>query len=476
MLCDPRRNPRYSASMEKNEEKLFDLLRHEIGSFRDGVRDQRVTPQIDLARLREHLRDHYDFAKPLESEGLFEDVSRWLREGTVHVTHPRYFGLFNPAVTVPSIVGDGLAALYNPQLAAWSHAPFANEMERHVLGVLAERIGFDPSATQANFTTGGAEANQTAVIVAAVRGIPGFETSGVGGADPVIYVSEESHHSFHKTAVMCGLGARSIRTIPVDTSFRMDVEALENAVVEDRKSGRLPLFVVGTAGTTSAGTVDPLSRIATVCEAEGVWFHVDAAWGGSYLLVPELRPVFEGIERADSVTWDAHKGLSVPMGAGMFFCRHPKAVMNGFGVRTAYMPGNEDDTTDPYSSTVQWTRRAIGLKVFFSLAALGVGGYAEMLRRQAAMGGRIRERLRSDGWTVINETPLPVVCFTRPSLTNDVGRHTSIAAGIQNRGRVWISHTVLGGRVAVLRACVTSFETNDDDVDALIEEIAKSAS
>lgn len=457
--------------MKPEDHVWLDLLRGEIEQFRDSIRDLRVTPEIDLTDLRNHLNSRYRFDEPVETDELFEDLARLLREQTVHATHPRYFGLFNPSVTLPSIVGDALAALYNPQLAAWSHAPAVNEMERHVLASLAAAIGLDPTTTQANFTTGGAEANFSAVLVALASRIDDFVENGAGSTRPVIYVSSESHHSFHKIAVMTGLGTRAIRTIPVDSSLRIDPVALERQIVEDRRAAAVPLFIVATAGTTSAGTIDPIERLADLSAREGLWLHVDAAWGASYLLVPSLRSAFAGIERADSITWDAHKGLSVPMGAGMFFCRHREAVMKAFSVRTAYMPANEGGTTDPYSSTVQWTRRAIGLKLFVSLASLGFDGYREYLEHQTRMGERLRERLVAAEWSIVNDTPLPVVCFTNPSLENDPARHASFAGAIQSRGRVWISPTVIGGQTSALRACITSYQTNEEDLDVLMEEL-----
>jgi len=298
---------------------LLDLLRRELGSVREHVSSRRVTPEDGVSEIRRHLRDRYTFDEAADPEDLFEDVTRMLREWMVHVTHPRYFGLFNPAVTLPSIVGDALAAAYNPQLAAWSHAPGPCEMERHVLDYLARCIGFDPDHTHANFTSGGAEANTSAVLVSLARRFPRFTEEGIGAERPVIYVSSESHHSIVKAAMMSGIGARAVRVVAIGDDLQLDVAALKQAIDEDRTAGRTPLLVVATAGTTSAGTIDPLDALADICESEGIWLHVDAAWGGSFVLVPEVSDALVGIDRADSVTWDAHKALAVPMGAGMFF-------------------------------------------------------------------------------------------------------------------------------------------------------------
>jgi glutamate/tyrosine decarboxylase-like PLP-dependent enzyme len=229
---------------------------------------------------------------------------------------------------------------------------------------------------------------------------------------------------------------------------------------------------VGTAGTTGGGVVDPLPVLADIAAGCGAWVHVDAAWGGAAALVPRLRAALDGIERADSVTWDAHKWLSVPMGAGMFFCRHPAAVRAAFDVSTSYMPSTTGvETTDPYMTTVQWSRRAIGLKVFMSLAERGRDGFAEQIDRQARMGDVLRAKLTDAGWTIVNDTPLPLICFTHDDLRSNQTSTADILETIYSRGNVWISDVVLGRKERVLRACITSFRTEEADLEYLINEL-----
>lgn len=445
----------------------------EIARFRDEIRELPVSSPTDPERLRRSLEEGYDFRRPRPLKALASEVVALLREHAVQVTHPRYFGLFNPSVREAGIVADTLAALYNPQLAAWSHAPAACELERLTLRAFARALGLDPDATAAHFTGGGAEANLTAVLAALSDRWPEARRDGLSALPgrPSVYLSEESHHSFVKIARMAGLGTEALRFVSVDDTGALDPRAVRNRVREDRSAGRPPLLIVGTAGTTSSGAVDPLGCLADVAEAEGVWFHVDAAWGGAAALSVRLRPCLAGVERADSVTWDAHKWLSVPMGAGMFFCRRPAAVRRAFGVATPYMPetGNTG-VDDPFATTVQWSRRAIGLKVFLSLAELGLDGYGELIERQAAMGDRLRAKLADAGWTVVNRTPLPLVCFSHSRLEADPGAVRAVAGSVQRRGRAWISDVVLRGRPA-LRACITSYRTREEDLDVLIEEL-----
>jgi aromatic-L-amino-acid/L-tryptophan decarboxylase len=237
----------------------------------------------------------------------------------------------------------------------------------------------------------------------------------------------------------------------------------------DRADGFSPFLVVGTAGSTSAGAVDPLADLAEVAEREGLWFHVDAAWGGAAALVPELRPLLAGIERSGSITFDAHKFLSVPMGAGLYLTRHPGALDRTFRVAAGYMPGSgKAGIVDPYAHSMQWSRRFIGLKVFLSLAVAGWQGYEETIRHQVAMGDRLRRGLAAHGWQVVNDTPLPVVCFVRPGAAPP--QLKAVAAAVVSSGAVWISCVHLDGGTA-LRACITNYRTGPADVDALIAAV-----
>jgi glutamate/tyrosine decarboxylase-like PLP-dependent enzyme len=260
----------------------------------------------------------------------------------------------------------------------------------------------------------------------------------------------------------------------------MDPEALESQISRDRAQGFAPFLVVATAGTTSAGAIDPLPALAEVAEREQLWLHVDAAWGGAAALVAELRPLLEGIERADSITFDAHKWLSVPMGAGIYITRHVDILKTTFSIAQTYMPREAAglDVVDPYTHSMQWSRRAIGLKVFLSLAVAGWEGYATAIRHMVAMGTLLREQLEASGWQVVNKTPLPVCCFVD-------GRHADgrteaylhkIAMHVVASGKAWISTTRLANSIPVLRACITNYRTEASDIAALIEALEEARS
>ncbi len=433
---------------------------------------------VDAATLREKLTGIFGaFSDPRPSLNIFGDVAGLMRNWTVHATHPRCFGLFNPSVLPVAAAADALAATFNPQLAVWSMAPAANEIERHVLRFLTARLGLDPDTTMANFCTGGAEANLSAVLGALSRAFPRWAEEGLSALpSPVgIYLSAESHDSLTKVARMVGLGRGVLRYVPVDESFRMDPDTLLKRIRRDRARGRHPLMVVGTAGTTGAGAIDPLATLADLAAGAGAWFHVDAAYGGIAALSDRLSPTLAGIEGADSVTWDAHKTLPIPMGAGMFFCRHPEAIHRAFSVRSSYAPGSVRDTVDPYTTTAQWSRRFIGLKVFAVFAELGAAGVADQVDRQAHLADLLRNLLEEHGFRVVNDTPLPVVCFTHPRIAaGEITAH-AVAKAVRATGEAWISPVRLGAEpIEALRACITSHRTEERDLRALLDLLGRS--
>jgi aromatic-L-amino-acid decarboxylase len=451
----------------------IDQIRDEFTTVEAAIAAGPIVPDVSAAEIRDHLQSQYDFKQSIVLEDVVADVETMLRQWQVQVTHPRYFGLFNPSVTLASVVADTLVAMYNPQLANWRTSPAANEMERHTLAWLAAKFGL-PQSSIATFTSGGMEANLSAVVVALTHKFPLYGEHGLRhlAGQPTIYLTEEAHHGYNKIVHLTGLGWHSLRIIATDDHLRMRVADLRSAVSEDLRNGLLPCMVVGTAGTTAAGVIDPLPEIAQLCAETGLWFHVDAAWGGAAILSPDLKPYLAGIEAADSITCDAHKWFSVPMGCGMFFCRHAESVKRAFRSDVTYMPGkapglgdDPGDTFNPLTTSIQWSRRFIGLKLFMALAERGEAGYADMIDRQARMGQLLRSSLESTGWRIVNRTPLPVVCFTREGLVP-----SSLLASLREHNVAWMSEAVLAG-VPVMRACIASFRTTEADIHWVVDRL-----
>jgi aromatic-L-amino-acid decarboxylase len=452
---------------------LFDQLRDEFAALESEIADGPIVPSVTAEHIRAHLASRYDFKRTIAIDEVITDVEEMLQNWQVQVTHPRYFGLFNPSVTLASALAETLVAVYNPQLANWRTSPAANEIERHTLGWLSNKFGL-PEESIATFTSGGTEANLSAVVVALTHSFPEYGEHGIRylTEEPTIYLTEEAHHGFNKIVHMAGLGRRSLRLIETDRGLRMNVDDLRRRVAEDRKHGFVPFMVIGTGGTTAAGVIDPLLEIGRFCQEAGLWFHADAAWGGAAVISPKLRRYLAGIETADSITCDAHKWLSVPMGCGMFFCRHRESVAQAFRTDVTYMPGktagqitDASVTFDPLTHSAQWSRRFIGLKLFMALAERGEAGLAGMLEHQTHMGQVMRDALKSSGWRIVNSTPLPVVCFSRDGLVP-----AALLAALRERQIAWMSEASLGG-VPVTRACITSFKTTERDIEWVVSEM-----
>jgi glutamate/tyrosine decarboxylase-like PLP-dependent enzyme len=442
-------------------------LQHEFERVLAELAAGPILPSVTADEVRTHLTGRYQFREGIAIDDVVKDAERMLRTWQVQVTHPRYLGLFNPAVTLPSVIAETLVAMYNSQLANWRTSPAGNEIERHTLGWLAAKFGL-PGETISTFTSGGSEANLSAVVVALSHAFPGYGEHGLRGlpAAPALYLTGEAHHGFNKIAHMTGLGRRAIRPVETDRRLKLDVESLRQQVRRDREDGWAPFMVVGTAGTTASGVIDPLPEIAAFCREESLWFHADAAWGGSAVLSPALRGHLAGIEHADSITCDAHKWLSVPMGCGMFFCRHRESVARAFHSDVTYMSGRQAGPVfDPLTNSAQWSRRFIGLKLFMALAHLGEAGYAALIEHQTRLGNDLRRALADSGWRVVNETPLPLVCFTRENLDP-----VAFLAALHRRQIAWMSEARLGGQ-PVLRACVTNFRTTEADIRQIVEEM-----
>lgn len=449
----------------------LERLKREIDDLYSGKWELPITSEVSPEEICRRLAV-FDFRNPVPLEEALDEVAAMLRQWTQHNQHTRHFGLFTPATEFSGVAADALAALYNPQLATWDMAPAANEIERWTLSAIFKRFGIDPESGIVSFTSGGAEANHTAAVMALTRRFPRYGEDGLRSlsVQPLIYISEEGHHSFEKIAHKTGIGRLSLRSVPARRDLKLDVPALQAMIEEDINDGKAPFMVVATAGTTNAGAIDPLPEIDLICKRYGLWFHVDAAWGGAAALSDRLRPELEGIERADSITCDAHKWLGVPNAAGMFYSCHREIARVAFRTAADYVPPcNDDGRVYPFLDTMQWSRRFIGLKVFLMMAELGIPRLAARIERMTDLGDHMRRRLQQAGWKLLNPTPLPVVCFTHPKLEGDDRLTGAFADRIQKSQIAYITKTRLRGRTTCLRACITNRRTQEEDVDHLVE-------
>ena len=455
------------ARMDILEEIISLLDQHYDEIETIAVAPELVQSKIENALKNIELHDIKDDPLPI-IRNLIDDLKKY----TVHTTHPMYYGLYNPRANFASILADLIIGYFNPQLAAWSHAPYANEIESLVIRQFGNLFGYPKDQADGVFASGGAEANLTAMVCALHDKIDDFHKLGLTGSSkiPKIYCSSEAHHSINKAARITGLGTQSVRLVNVSKKLELEISHLDELVEEDLEAGHFPMMIIGTAGTTGAGTIDPLPKIAEAAKRHDAWYHVDAAWGGAAILSQNLRKELAGIEQADSITFDAHKWLSVPMGTSLFITSRKDILSKSFGMRTEYMPKEAERMAivDPYTHSIQWSRRSLGLRVFLSIAVFGWRGYEQIIDHQARVGRYLRDKLTNSNWMVMNHTPLPVVCFTHVKLIGQRDLLRRIVDQALSSGETWISIYPINDELCI-RACITNYNTTDEHVDKLVE-------
>jgi glutamate/tyrosine decarboxylase-like PLP-dependent enzyme len=452
-------------------EGIEDRLTRALAEATARVLRGSVLPDIDMEGFRRELTA-FDFAEPKPLEELIGWAIDRLEHGTVHMGHPRYFGLFNPASNFPSQCADRISGAFNPQLASSGSSPAPVAIEQHVIRAFAQRAGL-PAESTGHFTTAGSEANYTALLCALTRARPRFAEEGVRAFDgPVaIYTSRECQPAWHKIAHQAGIGRAALKLIATDGAGRMDVRALAEAVSEDRRRGTVPVLISSTAGTTGAGMIDPLEPCARVAREGDIWYHIDAAWGGAALCSERLRGELAGIELADSLTIDAHKWLATTMGCGMFITRAPAILSETFRVGAEFMPSSAT-SIDPYLNSVQWSRRFMGLRLFLSLAAAGWQGYAAHVERAVQVTECAKARLAGRGWSIANDSRLAVLCVLPPPGFRPV---REIVRTVLASGKAWVAVAKLEGR-DVVRICATHGEITMADVDELVAALEEARS
>lgn len=454
----------------KERNVLWEHLLRDLENHYSLSEQLNVAPTLDEVKIREYIFKSFDVqVKPKEA---LDHILEGMKKFTVHTSHPAYYGLFNPKANFPSILADTITAVFNPQLAAWSHAPFAVEIEQKLVKEFGMKFGYTENNCDGVFTTGGAEANLTAVLSALNYHFPNYVQDGLRSLKkpPVIYCSSESHHSILKAAGIVGLGLSAVRNIPVNSSLELSVEELEKYILEDTQQGNYPLMIVATMGTTGAGAIDPVIDISSLAKKHGLWLHADAAYGGAAILSTQYRYLLDGIELADSITFDAHKWMSVTMSASLFLTKHTDILNRTFRITADYMPKEAGSLkiTDPFTHSIQWSRRFIGLKLYLSLLFFGWKGYEEVIDHQILMGKLLKEKLQQKNWIIFNDTLLPILCFGKECFTHDEKAALELSRKLIDTGKVWLSVYKVNN-INCLRTCITNYITKENELNQLID-------
>ncbi|HVR69988.1 MAG TPA: aminotransferase class I/II-fold pyridoxal phosphate-dependent enzyme [Vicinamibacteria bacterium] len=429
------------------------------------------------------------FDEPLPEDGQpIEDILAFVRQ---HVlprpmgnSHPRFFGFINATADPVGAVADYLASAMNPNCWGGDHA--AVHVEHRVIRWLSEILGL-PATTEGILASGGSMANFIALATARRAMTPGNVredgVGGDGGPRMVVYASEQVHACVDKAVDLLGLGTRHLRKVPVDDAFRLRVDLLAEAIAADRRAGMRPAVVVGTAGTVNTGAIDPLEELADLCAREGLWLHVDGAYGALAVTSPRLKPLFAGLDRARSVAADPHKWLYVPYEAGAALVREPGRMSDAFRRFPEYLAS---DPESPFPGPAWFAERGPelsrgfkALKVWMGLKRHGRRGYAASIERDVALARFLSDEVdRRREFERLAPTVLSIANFRfrPPDIPMPDEALDALNRRIVNRlvgeGGFFLAPTLLRGR-ASLRVSITNFRTTEDDLTFLLDEAAR---
>ena len=465
-----------------------DLFRREghrmvewIADYLDGgARDLPVLAQVEPGDIAKKLPD----AMPEQAEdpeAVWQDFLDVILPGVTHWNHPGFMAYFGITGSGPGILGDLMSTALNVNGMLWRTCPSATELELEVLGWLRDGVGL-PKDLFGFFCDTASISSLLSLAAAREQADPEIRHRGMSGSPFRVYASDQAHSSIAKACLTLGFGLDGVRSIPHDADYRMDVAALDEAIVEDRAAGLRPLAVVATVGTTSTTSVDPVAEIGAVCRGEGLWFHVDAAYAGSAAMCPEHRWIFAGAETVDSLVFNPHKWLFTPFDASALYTRRPDLFRRAFSLVPEYLTTPvSGQVVDLMDYGVQLGRRFRALKLWWVLRCFGAEGIRTRLRSHIEMAAGFGDWV--DGhphFERLAPSPFSVVCFrANPPGVDDPRAIDELNMTLMERvnasGDVYLSHTRLDPGIS-LRIAIGNLGTTEADVqrcrDLLDKELA----
>jgi glutamate/tyrosine decarboxylase-like PLP-dependent enzyme len=445
---------------------------------------RRVAPEATPAELVELFDEPFpETGTPIPE--ILERFRSEIAPNAMGVPSPRYFGQFNPTPLPIGVWADALASTLNQNAGAWRNGPTSATIEARVLRWLCELLGYGPDSF-GTLASGGSEANLIALKCARDNVHRNIKSDGlhVAGGELTIYASEQCHYSIEKSADILGLGRNSVRKIPTDAQFHVQLDALRQQITKDREAGLIPCCIVGVAGATSSGVLDSLRELAEIARANKCWYHVDAAYGGALAFSDKHKAKLRGIELADSITIDPHKWMFVPFACGATLVRGGKKVLrDAFDITVEYLAedrGGADVEFDFFRYGQMGTRRFNSLKLWMALKFMGRQGYAQTVDRQIELTEYLANRIEElPDFEKVSPVETAVCCFRFAPNSRDVtdqeldtlqGRLQQV---VERSGEAWLTTTVLHGR-RVMRVNVNSFLTEKRHIDDLVELLERS--
>jgi glutamate/tyrosine decarboxylase-like PLP-dependent enzyme len=458
-----------------------------INDYAAALDSRRVTPAATPADLERF------FDEPLPEIGVpIEDILRRFREeiepNAMGVPSPKYFGQFNPTPLPIGVWADALSSLLNQNAGAWRNGPTSAMIEARVLRWLCDLLEYGPQSF-GTLASGGSEANLIALKCARDNAVATIKDRGVrsAGKDLVVYASEQCHYSIDKSVDLLGLGRESLRKIPTDERFHIRLDVLREQIAADRAAGKLPCCIVGVAGTTSTGVIDPLEDLAAIARDSELWYHIDAAYGAPLAFSAKHKDKLRGIALADSITFDPHKWMFVPFACGATLVRDGGRVLrDSFDMSPEYLSedrGGADVEFDFFRYGQMGTRRFNSLKLWMAIQFMGRQGYAQTVERQIDLTEYLAAKLdQLPGFKRLGEVETAVCCFrylpdsvVRLSDAEQDRVQQRLQQTIERSGEAWLTTTVLHGRRA-LRVNINSFLTEQRHVDVLLNALEKAIS
>lgn len=447
-----------------------------IADYLSGVGRYPVLPRITPNSVRNAL----PAAGPDQPESLdaiLDDYHGLIEPNMTHWNHPGFMAYFANTGSGPGILGEALSAALNNNAMLWRTGPASTELEEQTCDWLRQWMGL-PAAFRGHINDTASIGSLLALGAARARLRDlQIRQKGMSGRPelPVlrVYASEHAHSSIDKACVTLGIGLENLRKIAVDDAYRMKPEALARAIAEDRAAGRRPVAVVATVGTTSTTSIDPVPAIAEICEREGLWLHVDAAYAGVAALCPELRRQMPGMERADSLVTNPHKWLFVPVDCSVLFVRDIHALKEAFSLVPEYLRTNES-VTNLMDLGVQLGRRFRSLKMWMVFRAFGLEGLRARIRQHCALAREFAAWVEAEpGFELCAPLPFSTICFraTPPLPPAQQNAHNERLLSAANAdGSFFISHTKLDDKL-VLRLCVGNLRTTRERLQTVWQVI-----
>lgn len=452
----------------------FRRLGHElidwVADYFDNIEQRPVLAAIEPGDLKAQLPPAPP-ARGEPMEKIIEDLDRLIVPALTHWSHPSFFAYFATSTSAPGILGELVTAAFDNKAMLWRTSPASTELEEVVLDWLRQMMGLDSGLAGIIYDT--ASVSSLHAIAAAREGVEQrIREEGMSGRPDLpllrVYVSEHSHSSIEKAVITLGLGQRGVRKIPTDQKFRMDPRALAQAIDDDKRNGYLPFCIVATVGTTSTSSIDPVPEIVPIAEEHRLWLHVDAAYAGSAAVVPELRHILDGSERADSLVTNPHKWLFTPFDLSVLYCRHMELLKRAFSLVPEYLRTPEQEKVRSGSDYgIQLGRRFRALKLWMVMRYFGHEGLAARIREHCRLARLFASWVdESPDWELTAPLPLALVCFrARSRSENDDADalNEAIMHGVNATGRALLSHTRLQDKLT-LRLSIGNIRTTETHV------------